>query len=328
MLAATVQADPVVRKQGESALSDCSSQSGFLSSLCKSLWFQSLITQFNKQIALEDKTWVKQHIISAISSTNALIRWVSPNARAPLHPVIADMFPLARYRNQHQAASDNKHRGNHNGKTIIKIYNCSIRLEICEAQQDLESLIPWGSLFVDIIELQLPAGALSMPEDKDERQKHSWWKLKSGRTNASILFLEGTFKSVLNGYGSAKPEKRYAAFSKMFAVNFAPKILECFLRQIQLLVQGMWMSDRAKQHLAAFLEHCCRTTSCRHLPDRFKQAFVSVVTIINEILAQYDATPAESRNPCHKYGILNMMACLVEEALNERSPIRGGMETF
>ncbi|KAK5668770.1 Nonsense-mediated mRNA decay protein 5 [Batrachochytrium dendrobatidis] len=457
MLAATVQADPVVRKQGESALSDCSSQSGFLSSLLQitlvpesdhavqqagAIYFKNKVsrsweTSSETQIALEDKTWVKQHIISAISSTNALIRaqlltalsiilesdfrfgvwpellptvksmlamdqpqnviysglliflelvkafqWVSPNARAPLHPVIADMFPIllatAINIKPHLTTSI---EATTMAKTIIKIYNCSIRLEICEAQQDLESLIPWGSLFVDIIELQLPAGALSMPEDKDERQKHSWWKLKK--------WAYQCLNTLFGRYGSAKPEKRYAAFSKMFAVNFAPKILECFLRQIQLLVQGMWMSDRAKQHLAAFLEHCVKRKATwsilkDHLPmivthfifplmcfspqdeelwqdnpvdyihkkvdppmddfkspvvaaaqllvaicqDRFKQAFVSVVTIINEILAQYDATPAESRNPCHKYGILNMMACLVEEALNERSPIRGGMETF
>ncbi|KAH6566864.1 hypothetical protein BASA62_006461 [Batrachochytrium salamandrivorans] len=457
VLAATVQTDLTTRKQGEAALKEYSSQPGFLSSLLQiasvvesdpaikqagAIYFKNKVTRSwdpssDSCVQADDKSWVKQHIVSAISSSTPLVRaqlltaiatifefefrfgswpellpivkgmmaldqqqhiinsgllvflelvktfqWVSADARAPLHPVIADILPilLAVATNLKAHIASNLEAVTMM-KTIIKIYNCSIRLEICEAQQDLGSLVPWGTLFVDIIELQLPLGALAMPENEDERQLHPWWKLKK--------WAYQCLNTLFGRYASAKPEKRYAAFSKMFSANFAPKILQSYLGQIDLLVQGSWMSDRSKQHIACFLENCVKRKATwailkNHLPvitthfifpllcfsssdeelwqdnavdyihkkvdppmddfkspvvssaqllaaickDRFKEAFVPVITIINSILAQYNATAPEARNPRHKYGILNMMSCLVEEALCERSPIKGEMETF
>ncbi|KAJ1342191.1 hypothetical protein BSLG_003114 [Batrachochytrium salamandrivorans] len=167
VLAATVQTDLATRKQGEAALKEYSSQPGFLSSLLQiasvvesdpaikqagAIYFKNKVTRSwdpssDSCVQADDKSWVKQHIVSAISSSTPLVRaqlltaiatifefefrfglprtstivkgmlaldqqhiinsgllvflelvktfqWVSADARAPLHPVIADILPI------------------------------------------------------------------------------------------------------------------------------------------------------------------------------------------------------------------------------------------
>ncbi|KAI8927955.1 armadillo-type protein [Entophlyctis helioformis] len=308
-------------------------------------------------------------------------QWAAVSERTALHPVLEEILPITlSIANNLKAHAATSLEATEMLKCIIKTYNCSIRLEIAQHQQDLASLVPWGTLFVEVAEMQIAPSALNMPEDAEDREKHMWWKLKKWSYQC--------LNTLFGRYACTKPEKRYKNFSKMFVATFAPKILESFLKQISLAVQGVWMSARVKQHLATFLEHCVKRKTTwamlkEHLSpvisdfifplmcfsqeddelwhenpvdyihkkidppmddfkspvvavaallqsickDRFEQAFMPTVGIINAILGRYNEAPADKKDPRHKYGVLNMMTVLVEQALDERSPIRNDMET-
>lgn len=59
---------------------------------------------------------------------------------------------------------------------ILKAYKTSITLNLSKHQQSAESIVPWGRLFFQLVNLQLPKEAL--PEDEDERERCEWWKAK------------------------------------------------------------------------------------------------------------------------------------------------------
>jgi hypothetical protein len=61
-------------------------------------------------------------------------------------------------------------------KTACKTYFSSSLHELSDAQQEASSLTTWMTLFLGIIEKEIPQNTL--PEDTKEREKHPWWKAK------------------------------------------------------------------------------------------------------------------------------------------------------
>lgn len=59
---------------------------------------------------------------------------------------------------------------------ILKTYKTSIIVNLSVHQQSPESLVPWGRLLFQVVNLSLPSNAV--PEDEDEREKSEWWKAK------------------------------------------------------------------------------------------------------------------------------------------------------
>lgn len=59
---------------------------------------------------------------------------------------------------------------------ILKSYKTSLVMHLSKHQQSAESLVPWGRLFFQLVNLQIPAEAV--PEDEDERERSEWWKAK------------------------------------------------------------------------------------------------------------------------------------------------------
>lgn len=62
--------------------------------------------------------------------------------------------------------------------------------------------------------------------------------------------------------------------------------------------------------------------------SRYKQSFVAIVTLINNILTDYNSIPESQRNPRIKYGAISMMSALADQALDDQSPIKLHMEQF
>lgn len=60
---------------------------------------------------------------------------------------------------------------------ILKTYKASIATTLSKHQQTRESIVPWGTLLFQVVGMQLPAG-VTLPGDKDEWEKHAWWKAK------------------------------------------------------------------------------------------------------------------------------------------------------
>lgn len=59
---------------------------------------------------------------------------------------------------------------------ILKTYKTSIIVNLSAHQQTSESLVPWGRLLFQVVNLSLPGNAV--PESEDEREKSEWWKAK------------------------------------------------------------------------------------------------------------------------------------------------------
>jgi importin-7 len=59
---------------------------------------------------------------------------------------------------------------------ILKTYKTSTMVQLTAHQQSAESLVPWGRLLFQVVNLQIPKDAV--PEDEEEREKSEWWKAK------------------------------------------------------------------------------------------------------------------------------------------------------
>jgi importin-7 len=64
---------------------------------------------------------------------------------------------------------------------ILKTYKTSIVIHLSKHQQSAESLVPWGRLLFQVVNLQIPKEAL--PEDEEERERSEWWKAKKWACN-------------------------------------------------------------------------------------------------------------------------------------------------
>jgi hypothetical protein len=59
---------------------------------------------------------------------------------------------------------------------ILKTYKHSIVLNLSSHQQDSSSLVPWGRLLFDVVNLRIPHDAV--PANEEERERSEWWKAK------------------------------------------------------------------------------------------------------------------------------------------------------
>jgi hypothetical protein len=59
---------------------------------------------------------------------------------------------------------------------ILKSYKHSIVLNLSTHQQSAESLVPWGRLLFQVLNLRIPADVV--PADEEERERSEWWKAK------------------------------------------------------------------------------------------------------------------------------------------------------
>lgn len=59
---------------------------------------------------------------------------------------------------------------------ILKTYKTSIVINLSTHQQSAESLVPWGQLLFNVVNLAIPKEAV--PEDEEEREQSEWWIAK------------------------------------------------------------------------------------------------------------------------------------------------------
>jgi len=64
---------------------------------------------------------------------------------------------------------------------ILKAYKTSIVIQLSKHQQSAESLVPWGRLLFQVVNLQIPNEAV--PENEEERERSEWWKAKKWAYN-------------------------------------------------------------------------------------------------------------------------------------------------
>ncbi|KAI0754790.1 ARM repeat-containing protein [Daedaleopsis nitida] len=140
---------------------------------------------------------------------------------------------------------------------ILKTYSTSIILQLSTHQQNSDSLVPWGRLLFQIINLQIPKDVV--PEDEDERERSEWWKAKKW----AYKILGRLFHRF--GNPSQLPsslQKDYAAFAQHFVTSFAPEIFKVYLQQVELFVSGQaWLSKKCQYRVFTFFTECVKPKS-------------------------------------------------------------------
>ncbi|KAI9004065.1 putative nonsense-mediated mRNA decay protein [Gaertneriomyces semiglobifer] len=186
--------------------------------------------------------------LSAVREFASTFRWASEEKRQPLEDLIQKCLP-ALHAVATKLAPQTDFEAGEMLKSILKTYHATVRTTLSDAQQQTASLVPWGTLFVQVVEKTIPLDAPGMPEDPTEREKHPWWKAKK--------WAYACLNTLFTRYGR-RPAEKYKQFSAVFMQHFAPNILSAYLKQVELLIAGVWMTSRVKVALANFLQECVK----------------------------------------------------------------------
>lgn len=157
------------------------------------------------------------------------------------------------------------------------------------------SIVPWGTLFLQVVNRTIPESAQAA--DEEERQRAPWWKAKKwAYCLVRLLYVSckssNAIRVQLNTlyarYGSPTQLAKnnvadYGAFAERFETSFAPEIFKAYLRcahlvffqfchltshrQVELLVNGQaWLSQRCVRNIIDFFTEWC--VSCLTLEGR------------------------------------------------------------
>lgn len=101
---------------------------------------------------------------------------------------------------------------------IAKAYKISIVADLSPHQASQESIVQWGTFLLQIVCRVIPIEA--QPEDKDDRERWSWWKAKKWAHHVVWnLKADGVWKEEL--------------------------MIASFLRIAQSLIQHIWITNAA-----------------------------------------------------------------------------------
>ncbi|KAK2463383.1 hypothetical protein APHAL10511_004609 [Amanita phalloides] len=140
---------------------------------------------------------------------------------------------------------------------IIKAYKTSISVELSPHQQKAESIMPWGQLLFNVVNLRLPKEAV--PENEEEREDCEWWKVKK--------WAYAVLGTLFHRYGNPSQlpttlKKDYLGFSQHFVTAFAPEILKMYLGQVDLYVSNQeWLSKKCQYHIFSYFTQCIKPKS-------------------------------------------------------------------
>ncbi|KIP02790.1 hypothetical protein PHLGIDRAFT_95597 [Phlebiopsis gigantea 11061_1 CR5-6] len=140
---------------------------------------------------------------------------------------------------------------------ILKTYKTSIVLHLSPHQQRPESLVPWGRLLFQVVNLQIPKEAV--PEAEDDRERSEWWKAKK--------WAYGILGRLFNRFGNPSQlptsmKKEYAEFAEHFVTTFATEIFKIYMQQVELYVSGqVWLSKKCQYQIFTFFTECVKPKS-------------------------------------------------------------------
>ncbi|KAF9114888.1 hypothetical protein BGX27_009533 [Mortierella sp. AM989] len=167
--------------------------------------------------------------------------------REPVEELIAGFFP-AILQIGTELVNANNVEAAEMLKIIFKCYHHTIQLDLSERLRDNSSLIPWGTLFIQMVEKHVPTEGL--PTDLEELEKHAWWKAKRWAFQC--------LNRLYTRYGNPTAltsDSKYKAFATGFIQNFAPNILTAYMKQVELWVaKQAWLSPRVLCLMGNFFE--------------------------------------------------------------------------
>ncbi|KAI1302858.1 hypothetical protein EDD11_005462 [Mortierella claussenii] len=171
--------------------------------------------------------------------------------REPVDEIIATFFPAIQQIGAGLISSNNIEAAEML-KIIFKCYHYTIQIDLSERQRDNASLIPWGTLFLQMVEKPVPTEGL--PTDLEELEKHPWWKAKR--------WAYQCLNRLYTRYGNPAAltsDSKFKVFAKTFVANFAPNILSAYLKQVELWVaKQAWLSPRVLCLIGNYFEECVK----------------------------------------------------------------------
>ncbi|ORX79697.1 ARM repeat-containing protein [Basidiobolus meristosporus CBS 931.73] len=204
--------------------------------------------------------------LTALHEVVKIYQWKSQDKRGPLLDIIKHAFPTLQTIAASLAASESLEAAEML-KTILKTYYCSIQYDLSEAQQQNDSLIQWGSLFLQLVEKAVP----NQPADVEDREKYIWWKAKKWAYHC----LNRLFSRYGNPALLPATATKYSNFAKNFIQHFAPNILNTYLAQTEAYISGKaWLSKKIIYLLAMFYSDCIKHKSTWQI---FKPHMESIV---------------------------------------------------
>ena len=137
----------------------------------------------------------------------------------------------------------------------MKTYKTSMMVTLTQHQQSNESIVPWGSVMLRIVQKSVVTDA---DADADAREKAPWWKAKKW----AFYSLNKLFSRYGTPSQLAASMKMYKPFAETFIHNFAPEILKAYLHTADGIVsQHVWVSKPVLRHLLTFFSECIRPKS-------------------------------------------------------------------
>ncbi|KZO89809.1 ARM repeat-containing protein [Calocera viscosa TUFC12733] len=150
---------------------------------------------------------------------------------------------------------------------VVKCYWMSIQQDLAVCLQESDSIIPWGTLFLQVVSHQIPMSIQAVsPDNLDYLAGTAYWKAKKW----AFRVLNRLFAKY--GNPSQLPtmhKKTYAPFATKFISSFAPEILRRYLRETELYVAAQrtnnweqgWMTDRCLCLIIDFLSESIKPKS-------------------------------------------------------------------
>ncbi|KAI8376325.1 armadillo-type protein [Radiomyces spectabilis] len=184
----------------------------------------------------------------ALREVVKVYQWKSMERREPLQHIIQLTFPAIQSICNNLVTSDSLEAAEML-KLALKIYHSGIQVELPKCLQDPSSLVPWGTLFLQLVDKRIPMEAL--PADPEEREKYPWWKTKKWAYHC----LNRLFTKYGNPALLPPSASKYTAFAKGFVANFAPNILQTYLKQVEgWIKKELWISSKCLALTAAFFD--------------------------------------------------------------------------
>ncbi|EAT84518.2 hypothetical protein SNOG_08242 [Parastagonospora nodorum SN15] len=147
-------------------------------------------------------------------------------------------------------------------RTVLKVYKHAIyantpQFDLPASLREQETMVGWCTLFLTVVGKEPPE--TSLPEDLDERETNHWWKAKKwSYANLNRLYVRYGNPSALG----KNNEVDYTEVAKNFIANFAPKILEIYLQQVEKWVgKQVWLSKASLYYTLNFLDECIKPKS-------------------------------------------------------------------
>ncbi|CAO3652340.1 unnamed protein product [Cunninghamella blakesleeana] len=185
----------------------------------------------------------------ALREVVKVYQWKDIDRREPLQEIIQQTFPTVLNICNNLVTMDSLDAALML-KTGLKIYHGSILVDLPKPLQESDSLVPWGTLFLQLIEKKIPLECL--PQDPTEREAYLWGKTKKWAYHCLNSLFGKYGNPALLPPGSSN---RYNAFAKHFVNNFAPNILQTYLQQIDgWIKKELWISNKCLMLTAAFLD--------------------------------------------------------------------------